>query len=77
MRVGFRDLTLWSFLMASAHGAGLMLVPVFLETMLAKGVHAAHSRRGCSAPGYGYSVAEELLDFVNPFPRAEEIVAPL
>jgi hypothetical protein len=30
MRVGFRDLTLWSFLMASAHGAGLMLLPVFL-----------------------------------------------
>jgi hypothetical protein len=31
MRVGFRDLTAWSFLMASAHGAGLMLVPVLLE----------------------------------------------
>jgi len=30
MRVGFRDLTLWSFLMASAHGAGLMLVPILL-----------------------------------------------
>jgi hypothetical protein len=30
MRVGFRDLTLWSFMMASAHGAGLMLVPVIL-----------------------------------------------
>lgn len=30
MRVGFRDLTAWSFLMASAHGAGLMLVPVLL-----------------------------------------------
>ena len=30
MRVGFRDLTVWSFLMASAHGAGLMLVPVLL-----------------------------------------------
>jgi len=30
MRVGFRDLTLWSFLMATAHGAGLMLLPVFL-----------------------------------------------
>ncbi len=27
MRVGFRQLTLWSFLMASAHGAGLMLMP--------------------------------------------------
>src|SRR5689334_11333419 len=30
MRVGFRDLTWWSFLMATAHGAGLMLLPVFL-----------------------------------------------
>lgn len=32
MRVGFGDLTLWSFIMASAHGAGLMLVPFFLGT---------------------------------------------
>jgi len=30
IQVGFRDLTLWSFLMASAHGAGLMIVPVLL-----------------------------------------------
>ena len=30
MQVGFRDLTIWSFLMASAHGAGLMLLPVLL-----------------------------------------------
>jgi hypothetical protein len=30
MQVGFRDLTLWSFLMASAHGAGLMVLPVLL-----------------------------------------------
>ena len=30
MRVGFRDLLLWSFLMASAHGAGLMLAPILL-----------------------------------------------
>jgi hypothetical protein len=30
MRVGPGALTLWSFLMASAHGAGLMVVPVFL-----------------------------------------------
>lgn len=28
MRVGARGLTLWSFLMASAHGAGLMVLPV-------------------------------------------------
>ena len=31
MRVGFVDLTVWSFLMATAHGAGLMLVPVLLK----------------------------------------------
>jgi len=30
MRVDFKDLTVWSFLMASAHGAGLMVVPVLL-----------------------------------------------
>lgn len=28
MLVGFRDLTIWSFLMASAHGAGLMVLPL-------------------------------------------------
>jgi uncharacterized membrane protein len=27
MRVGFRDLTIWSFLMATAHGAGFMVLP--------------------------------------------------
>jgi hypothetical protein len=31
MQVGPGRLTLWSFLMASAHGAGLMVVPVFLS----------------------------------------------
>jgi hypothetical protein len=30
MRVGAKDLVVWSFLMATAHGAGLMLLPVFL-----------------------------------------------
>jgi len=32
MRVGFGDLTVWSFVMASAHGAGLMLIPFFLPS---------------------------------------------
>jgi hypothetical protein len=32
MQVGFRDLTVWSFLTASAHGAGLMVVPVLLRS---------------------------------------------
>jgi hypothetical protein len=30
LRVGLRDLVVWSFLMSTAHGAGLMLVPVLL-----------------------------------------------
>jgi hypothetical protein len=30
LRVGPRELVLWSFLMSSAHGAGLMLVPILL-----------------------------------------------
>lgn len=30
MRVGMRGLTVWSFLMATAHGAGVMVVPVFV-----------------------------------------------
>ena len=42
MRLGFRDLTLWSLLMASAHGAGLMLMPVLLAWPEdASGGHAA------------------------------------
>ena len=39
MRVGFGDLTLWSFIMASAHGAGLMLVPFFLGSSTGETVH--------------------------------------
>jgi hypothetical protein len=38
MRVGFRDLAVWSFLMASAHGAGLMLTPVLLAPRM-QGMH--------------------------------------
>ena len=56
MRVGFRDLIAWSFLMATAHGAGLMLLPVLLR--LPSGVaqathdmadHAAHMQMAGAA----------------------------
>src|ERR1700692_1916911 len=45
MQVGFRDLTIWSFLMASAHGAGLMVVPVVLGSNMveAQGRMAGHN----------------------------------
>jgi hypothetical protein len=32
MHVSMKDLTVWSFLMASAHGAGLMVLPLVLGT---------------------------------------------
>lgn len=43
MQVGFRDLSIWSFLMASAHGAGFMLLPFvmrFPQAVSAAGGHA-------------------------------------
>jgi len=46
MRVGFGDLTLWSFVMASAHGAGLMLVPFFLGSSAAPDAHHHGSHHG-------------------------------
>jgi hypothetical protein len=57
MRVGFKDLTAWSFLMASAHGAGLMLVPVLLklsspaQPMQGMDGHADHAAHAAGSAG--------------------------
>src|SRR5262249_20751006 len=62
MRVGFRDLTVWSFLMATAHGAGLMLLPILIgwsgghlsghAAHLESVTHAAHlTSSQTSSPG--------------------------
>ena len=40
MRVGGRDLFVWSFLMASAHGAGLMLLPVLMAQPMSGMTHS-------------------------------------
>ena len=52
MQVGFRDLTVWSFLMASAHGAGLMVLPVLLgsTTVEAQGQMAGHKHLSATTP---------------------------
>jgi hypothetical protein len=39
MRVGARDLFVWSFLMASAHGAGLMLLPILMAQPMSVMTH--------------------------------------
>ena len=47
MRVGMRGLTAWSFLMATAHGAGVMVVPVFVGmSMAGGGEHMHHAAVG-------------------------------
>jgi hypothetical protein len=43
MRATGRELTVWSFLMASAHGAGLMVLPIVLSADLNAAGHAHHA----------------------------------
>ena len=52
MRVGMGGLTVWSFLMATAHGAGLMVVPVFVGMSMAGGgghIHHMPAAAGTNA----------------------------
>ena len=57
MRVGMLGLFLWSFTMAAAHGAGLMLVP-FLLPMDSGGAHAHHgASHHAAALSLGDSIA--------------------
>jgi len=65
MRVGPRELVLWSFLMASAHGAGLMLVPVLVglrgdgvSSVMAHADHLGHM--GHQPPGADDSLLPAL-----------------
>ena len=42
MRMSMGGLTIWSFLVATAHGAGLMVLPVWLGLSAQHGLHAGH-----------------------------------
>ena len=42
MRVGAKDLTIWSFIVSSAHGAGLMVLPLVLGMEAVPGSAHAH-----------------------------------
>jgi hypothetical protein len=50
MRAGGKDLFYWSFLMASAHGAGLMLAPVLLAQPLLGMDHSMHGAHPIPVP---------------------------
>ena len=49
MQVGFRDLTIWSLLTASAHGAGFMMLPILLGMSATNAGHAAHMHQTSSS----------------------------
>ncbi|MGD8277488.1 MAG: hypothetical protein PVH00_05650 [Gemmatimonadota bacterium] len=53
MRVGAHDLVIWSFLMASAHGAGLMVVPLVLDDATAAPAMAHMHHASMNAPAQG------------------------
>jgi hypothetical protein len=59
MRVGFRDLTVWSFLMASAHGAGFMVLPFVIampaDVLAAGHTHVGHAAANTALPFMGAS----------------------
>jgi hypothetical protein len=54
MQVGFGDLTAWSFLMASAHGAGLMVLPFVMRVSPGAMAMPSHHMHQASAvtPGW-------------------------
>jgi len=64
MRVGMRGLTLWSFLMASAHGAGLMVLPVYLSMAPSCHAHASVGIAATVAHGAGYLAVTALAAWI-------------
>jgi hypothetical protein len=67
MRVKWYELALWSFLMASAHGAGLMLFPILMDmpggaAMYHQVMHGVHGRlmhQSMAAMGQSLSFAQD------------------
>ena len=67
MQVGFRDLTMWSFLMASAHGAGIMMLPFVMPTAAVSAASHIHAHAAPAATGIaanaGLAVAVHTLAY--------------
>jgi hypothetical protein len=64
MRVNARDLTLWSFLMSSAHGAGLMLAPILLMMPATGHQEHAHMMQMAAVSTGGLASSEIVLPIV-------------
>lgn len=82
LQVGFRDLTAWSFLMASAHGAGLMVLPFVMPASAAWAAagheHAHHivaaANTGVDAAARAIAVGVHTLAYLAVMTLAAWIV---
>jgi hypothetical protein len=61
MRIGIGGLTIWSFLVATAHGAGLMVLPVWLGMSSAGSASVANA----AAPGHAHLHAPASGDLAS------------
>ena len=61
MRVSRPELAVWSFLMSSAHGAGLMLFPILIGVAPAVDQHAGHAQEIAAAGLSGGSLGVAVL----------------
>ena len=67
MSVGSREVAVWSFLMASAHGAGLMVVPFLMRVVRPAALGGTHARH--------MAHSAELASVIPPVPAAGLFVA--
>jgi hypothetical protein len=82
MQVDFRDLTIWSFLMASAHGAGLMVIPFVMRmptpvsaASAASHEHAMHlASGGTNAAAGAMAVGVHTLAYLTVMALAAWVV---
>lgn len=63
MRVNARQIGMWSLLMATAHGAGLMVVPFAMPDSSASGTAHAHAGHSAQMMASGVGSAAGQLDF--------------
>lgn len=59
MRIGPGGLAIWSFLVATAHGAGLMVLPVWLGTAATS--HSGHGAHVLGTAGLGSGLAATMV----------------
>lgn len=64
MRVGPRDLALWSALMALAHGAGLMVLPFVLGAATPGELHALHSSAASTGSAGAWATAVHAASYL-------------